>query len=364
MLNIARQSQAYQQAQQINPLQVQQQQALTQGAQLELANKKNNIASGVLTGLENSDAYNNEDLEGLKGDLNATKQWGKAIVPDLVNDGGFFDQADKLLKEGKVKEYKNLLANVRRSHATPAEQYQAALPSFSQNASGQVVTTNRATGQIGVPGAPQQPANLTRAESEQYTNDVVNTKREAQESQPRIATLETIKGLSKHAFTGTGGGVKEFSTGVLNALGIPLGSKEVANTQELAKNAAILQLAGGNTDLALKIAEVANPHSGMNQKAINDVVNQLSGIERMKQARAQYLLKHENDPMTYNRKAQNFNSVNDYRLFQDLTEEEAKEQASRMTPAEKERLIKMAKKARLMGVLPNQQSDTVEMPTR
>ena len=73
MLNIARGAQAYQQAQQVNPLLVQQQQATTEGAQLALGNTQRQIAGAALTGLENSEAFKTGDTKAIKKELEENK---------------------------------------------------------------------------------------------------------------------------------------------------------------------------------------------------------------------------------------------------------------------------------------------------
>jgi hypothetical protein len=366
MLNIAKGAQAYKQAQQINPLAVQQQQAATETQQLQLANTQNQIAGGALTGLENSPSFKVGDAKGIKKELEATEKWLKTVNPNLLKEGGVVDQAHQYIDNNDIEGYKNHLANVRNSLATASEKYAANLPKTYTNTAGQVINVKPLEGTAEVIGQQGVPANLTMGEVNLFNKDLAQTREDNASAQPKIATLQTIKNLSKDAFTGVGGGVKTFTAGLAQSLGVPAYVLETANTQELAKNSAILQLAGGNTDLALRIAEIANPHSGMNQKAINDVVNQLSGIERMKQARAQYLLQEQNNPVKYNDKSQRFNAISDPRIFQDLTPEEAQEQANRMSASEKKELLSKIRMARLMGVIPNasqqSQQNPVEVP--
>ena len=178
MVNIARGAQAYKQAQQINPIAVQTAQTGLEQAKTQLANTQSQIAGGALTGLENSASYQNNDPKGIKKELTATENWLKTINPDLLKPGGVVDQAHQLVDDGDIAGYKNLLANVRKGNASPAEQYAAALPQFSTNALGQQFLANRAAGTI---SAPQQQGtgNITPTAPgvqnfNQYQQDLTN----------------------------------------------------------------------------------------------------------------------------------------------------------------------------------------------
>ena len=151
IMNVARGAQAYQQAQQINPLQVQQQQAATEQQQLQLANTQNQIAGGALTGLENSDAYKMGDVQGIKKELLATEKWLKTVNPNLLKEGGVMSQAHDLIDQGDIAGYKQHLANLRRGLASNAAQYEAGMPQFNTNALGQPFLTNRAQGTVTAP---------------------------------------------------------------------------------------------------------------------------------------------------------------------------------------------------------------------
>ena len=154
MLNIARGAQAYQQAQQVNPLLAEQQQAVTKSAQLKLAQEQSQIAGGALTGLENSPAYKAGDAAGIKKELDATEKWLKTVNPDLLKPGGAVDQAHQLIDQGDVEGYRNHLANIRRGLASNASQYEAGLQQFNTNAQGTPFLTNRAAGTVSAVNAP------------------------------------------------------------------------------------------------------------------------------------------------------------------------------------------------------------------
>ena len=366
MVNLARGAQAYQQAQQVNPIAVQQAQTQLQQTKQNLNVSQEDYARRLIGGVANMPELKPND----KGEYNPDA-W-KATVKMLRNSAeaanlpqhpsNLLGQVEDAVNSDDYKTASKLLGFAGSSAGSTSEQYQANLPKTYTNTAGQVINVKPLQGTAEVIGQAGVPANLTMGEVNQFNKDLEQTRQDNASAQPKIATLQTIKNLSKDAFTGVGGGVKAFTAGLAQSLGIPAYVLETANTQELAKNSAILQLAGGNTDLSLRIAEIANPHSGMNQKAINDVVNQLSGIERMKQARAQYLLQEQNNPVKYNEKSQRFNAVSDPRIFQNLTSEEAQEQASRMSASEKKELLSKIRMARLMGVIPGASQQSQQTP--
>jgi len=196
MLNIARGAQAYQQAQQVNPLLIQQQQATTQAAQLGLANTQRQIASGALTGLENSEAYKVGDAKAIKQELEATEKWLKTVSPDLLKEGGAVDQAHQLIDKGDVEGYKKLLSNIRRQGASGAEQYAAALPQFNTNAAGTPFLTNRAAGTVSAPqqagGQNVTPTNVGVANFGDYQKDLTTRVASATQNEMRLNEAENL----------------------------------------------------------------------------------------------------------------------------------------------------------------------------
>lgn len=178
----------------------------------------------------------------------------------------------------------------------------------------------------------QAPAEVAAT---QVTNaDWADTSRRAADAQQRIGIFQNIKKYAPDAFTGVGGARKELAAGVLNAIGIPAYEAEKISTEELAKNSALLALAGGNTDAARALAEVATPNKKLNEKAIKDIANQMIGIEKMAQAKAQFLGPVSGDQAKYQERLAVFNQVADPRLFQESTPEDVAKMKARMSPAE------------------------------
>jgi len=229
MVNLARGTQAYQQAQQVNPLQVQQQQSATQSAQtaaqaaqLQLANQQNQIAGGAITGLENSPSYKKNDAKGIKKELEATEKWLKTVNPELLKEGGVVDQAHKLIDAEDIDGYKNHLATLRNALATNESKYSAALPSFGTNALGQQFMANRAAGTI---SAPQQQGqgNITPTSAgvenfSGYQKDLQARVNGATQNEMRLNEAEDLMKKVK-----TGAGTRAFTDVAqkLQAIGAP-----------------------------------------------------------------------------------------------------------------------------------------------
>jgi len=183
------------------------------------------------------------------------------------------------------------------------------------------------------------------------SEDFKTTVKDAVEAQPRIAIFQSIKKFAPESFTGVGGQRKELAAGILNAIGIPAFEQEKINTEQLAKNSALLALAGNNTDAARALAEVATPNKKLNEKAIIDIANQMIGIENMKIARSNYLTPAQNDATQYGRRKLEFDQIADPRIFQDMTPAEVAKAAKSMSDKEKTDMLAKIRLARQLGVI-------------
>lgn len=198
--------------------------------------------------------------------------------------------------------------------------------------------------------APGEPETL-RGNAATATADWATTSTDAGVAQQRIATLQKIRQLAPDAFTGVGGARKELIAGLANAIGISAYEAEKTATDELRKNANLLALAGGNTDAARALAEMANPNTKMNAQAIKEVVNQLIGIESMKAAKATYLGRYRNTPDNYIQGLAQFNDIADSRLFQEMTREEVAKMKASLSETELAELSRKIRVAKIMGVI-------------
>ena len=202
-----------------------------------------------------------------------------------------------------------------------------------------------------VTGQAPGEAETLRANAATANADWATTSTDAGVAQQRIATLQKIKQLAPDAFTGVKGETKEFIAGFLNAIGIPAYEAEKTTTDQLRKNAKLLELAGGNTDAARALAEMANPNTKMTAQAIKEVVNQLIGIESMKAAKAKYLGQYRTFPDNYIKQLELFNNIADSRLFQEMTREEVAKMKASLSETELAELSRKIRVAKIMGVI-------------
>jgi hypothetical protein len=179
---------------------------------------------------------------------------------------------------------------------------------------------------------------------------LATTIKEGGEAPGRVAIFQNIKKFAPESFTGVGGQRKELAAGILNAVGIPAYEQEKVNTEELAKNSALLALAGGNTDAARALAEIANPSKKLNERAIKEISNQMIGIEKMNQAKAAFLSPVAQDSAAYQQKLNVFNQVADPRLFQEATPEDVAKMKTRMSKAEQADFGRRVKLLKQMGL--------------
>ena len=202
-----------------------------------------------------------------------------------------------------------------------------------------------------VTGLAPQIASTLGANTTIANQDWEKTYQEAREAQPRIAIFQNIKKLAPEAFTGVGGERKKLAAGILNAAGIDAYTAENTATDELAKNTRLLALAGGNTDAARALAEVANPSNKMTLAAIKEVSDQMIGAERLREKRAEYLGQFRNDPVQYQQKSQLFNQFADPRIFQEMTPEQVAKLKASMSKKDIEEMSKKIQQAKMLGII-------------
>lgn len=432
MINMARGIQAYQQTQQLNPIELQTaQQQLSRLQQLTPEEVKRAQAEATVAEKTvqprvesaRSQAATAEatsqgaQLELLRGFLKATREESADLIkdPDLTYDkissryktvisnlGVPTEKKDQILAQGLASipknlnsdQYRAMLGNELLKTVQAESRISTLFPSVSLVSTGQAlvpVTTGGAlavqqpgqpTGMPGIPMqpppttevvgptgqrqllgtitpgqgpiitglGPQQTAGLTGA-GQIAVKDWDTTYNESREAGPRIATFQNIKKLVPESFTGVGSEKKQFVSNLAQAIGIPLNVLESSSTDELAKNTKILQLAGGSTDAARQIAELANPNTKMTKEGILRVTDQLIGIEKLKQSRANFLQPYAADAAQYQQKATQFNQVADPRLFQESTAADVAKMKAAMTPAERAEFGRKVQLARQLGII-------------
>jgi len=198
--------------------------------------------------------------------------------------------------------------------------------------------------------APQIASTLS-ANTTIANTDWADTYNASKEAQPRIAIFQNIKKIAPEGFTGVGAERKKLAAGILNAAGIDVYTAENTATDELAKNTRLLALAGGNTDAARAMAEIANPSGKMTLAAIKEVSDQMIGVERLKEKRAEYLSQFRNDPVKYQEKSQVFNKFADPRIFQEMSPEQVAKLKASMSKQDIADMSKKIQEAKMLGII-------------
>jgi len=218
------------------------------------------------------------------------------------------------------------------------------------------VIRNGVAGYLGAPNVqsaltPAQAAASTGA-GETVSTDWAETSKAASEASGRIAIFQTIKKLVPESFTGAVAERKQFVSSLAQSLGIDYNVLESSSTDELAKNTKLLALAGGNTDSARALAELANPNNKMTKEGMIRVTNQLLGIEKYKAAKGKFLQDVSTNPDAYQQKLLQWNSSADPRFFQEMSKEEATKAFAAMSPTEIKALRDKKALAKQLGILP------------
>jgi hypothetical protein len=425
MINLARGAQAYQQAAQTNPLELQRMQAETnvatgteqprirsaeasaqttetgaESSKLDFATKQVNAVAGRLTSLINNPliitAEQNPQAVDSAKLMDVVRKYGEEQASAM---GIPKDKADQLLQP-YLEQTKNpagvrqflkdkLLSTLDQGSRLTAMQpsgigvqngaggYTVQTGQFGPYVPGQVIPGTayeqqvpptqqimKPSGQTELLGPLSQRSNqpmvtglgaaqagVLEASGNVLKEDLPRTIAEAKDAPQRIGIFQNIKKLAPEALTGPTAERRQAVASFAQMLGIPAYTLETSSTDELMKNTKLLQMAGGNTDAARALAEFANPNSKMTKEGIARVTDQLLGIEKMRLARANYLVPAQNDANTYMQRKSDFDSISDARLFQEMTKEDAQKMWNSMSKEEQTQIKLMRDKARQLGVL-------------
>jgi len=426
MINLARGAQAYQQAQQTNPLELQRLQAETnvatgteqprirsseasaqtaetgaESSKLDFATKQVNAVAGRLTSLINNPliitAEQNPQAVDSAKLMDVVRKYGEEQASSL---GIPKDKADALLQP-YLEQTKNpagvrqflkdkLLSTLDQGSRLTAMQpsglgvntgaggYTVQTGQFGPYVPGQVLPgtmfeqqipptqgvvnpqtgatqllgpMSQRTNQPVVTGLGPAQAGVLEASGNVLKEDLPRTIAEAKDAPQRIGIFQNIKKLAPEALTGPTAERRQAVASFAQMLGIPAYTLETSSTDELMKNTKLLQMAGGNTDAARALAEFANPNTKMTKEGIARVTDQLLGIEKMRLARANYLVPAQNDANTYMQRKSDFDSISDARLFQEMTKDDAQKMWNSMSKEEQTQIKLMRDKARQLGVL-------------
>ena len=400
MLGMASSLQTYQKQQELMPSQIAAGKATARtaeaqagGAEMELAQKKQNAIAGRYVSMINNPlivaAEQNPNAVDKVKLAESLKKWG-------VQQG---EEAgvDKATAEKLTQPYVDLALNnpsalrtyLKERHITGLDAGARTAtvgitPQVTTNAAGQLIRVNPITNEaevVGESGVGQLPggggqtaqgatgqinnqftqrtsANPTQAQAgmsnvaaTNLSTDFTATQQAASGAEPRIALFQNIKKLAPESFTGVGGARKELASGIAQAVGLDVFQTEKMSTDELAKTSAMLSLAGGNTDMARMMAEAANPNKKMTKEAINQISDQMIGMEKMNQAKYKLLAPVANNPQEYANRLAQFNKINDFHIFQETTPEEVAKLKRSMSPDQQRAMGEKIKLARQLGLI-------------
>ena len=413
MLNIARGAQAYQQAEQANPLALQKAQVDIEQAQrmnpLALSKATEEVKQAQIgtnkVQLENMLMHQQNSSRNLLKLLNqkdqvTPKQIEDHVISTMKNAGApesaIIQATQNLPKDGTDKELRAFLAKHATNSLTAEAQLEKLFPSSQFVQTGATITpvtggspqlAAQAPGNIAGPsieaqlspateiidpttgqkkllgpvsqrsnvplvtqlGPAQQAAQTSVGET--VKGDWATTYADAQQAPTRIGIFQNIKKLTPEALTGPTAERRQVVASFAQMLGMDVAKLETTATDELVKNTKLLQLAGGNTDAARALAEFANPNTKMTKEGIARVTDQLIGIEKMKVAKSNFVQPFAGNADAYQTKVNQFNQIADPRLFQEMTPADVAKLRKSMSPADQADLSKKIKLARELGVL-------------
>jgi len=238
---------ALEQAQQINPLAIRQQQALTdlaeQTLQPKISEQKSktkqaeteaersqfaldkshfDVSTGVMTGLQSrlqKHIENNDSQSAIREAQEAENYLTKGFnIPKTA--GGPMDQYIEKLKNKDLIGGYNFLENIKNGMASAQQQYEANLPSFERNAAGEIVKTQRSTGQVTPITAPGNinPNTPGVQNFNDYQKDLTNRVATGTQIDMRLNEAQDLMSKVK-----TGAGTRAFAdiAGKLQAIGAP-----------------------------------------------------------------------------------------------------------------------------------------------
>lgn len=201
---------------------------------------------------------------------------------------------------------------------------------------------------------------LGQAENIAGTVDTVNkdwqsTAESAKTASQDIGVLQNIKKYAQGAITGVEADRRSYLAGLAGLLGMDEAQLAKTNTDVLAKNSAMLALAGGDTNLAKTLAESANPNTKMTKEAITDAANQVIAQRKLVLAKQRYLqpFKSLNDPESYSKALSQFNQVADPRILQlnDMSDSEIAKMKAAMSPSERDDFKRKIIRMQELGIL-------------
>jgi hypothetical protein len=198
-------------------------------------------------------------------------------------------------------------------------------------------------------GQPENIGGTVEAVNKDWTSTVAGNQTASRD----IGVLQNIIQHAPGASTGVGADRRAMLNGIAGYLGMSVEDLSKTDTDLLAKNANMIALAGGNTDAARGLAEMANPNIKMTKDAIISAARQVMAQKQMGLVKQQYMGQFKNDPQLYTQKLAEFNSISDPRILQwrDMSLKEKTAMKSSMSEGERNRFKDMLQKAESLGIV-------------
>lgn len=213
----------------------------------------------------------------------------------------------------------------------------------------------------GTGGAPIAAGNAPGFEaSVAGTADTVNkdwaqTAQAASTAAQDVGVLQNIKKYAPGAITGVETDRRSYLTGLGGLIGMDPEQMARTDTDLLAKNANMIALAGGNTDLARQLAESANPNTKMTPQAIQSAADQVIAQRQLSISKQRFLqpFKAMNDPNGYTKALAEWNSIADPRVLQvkDMSADELGRMKASMSAGEQAEFRKKIVRMKELGII-------------
>lgn len=318
MVNMARGVQAYQQAEQVNPLVARKAAAEantaeigTQKSQLELDQSHFNLAGNILSGLESRAqalAKKGDAATALK-ELESAQSWIAASgLP--IKKGDVFTTAKEQLKNGDFNGYLATLENQRNILGGAAARYEANLPQITSNAAQQPILVNKMQGTVSPVAEAGRNVAPTAADVSLGSEYAKNLQVRSQAANDWLQRSTEMRGILDEFKAGAGSTTYAQIAQKLQAIGAPddlvnkVGNGDLSATQSLQKfmassimSAARQSAEGSPFASEVKNFEANNPSVNSDPKTLKrfiDFYDRIAGAslkenEAMAQAKEQGL---------------------------------------------------------------------------
>lgn len=198
-------------------------------------------------------------------------------------------------------------------------------------------------------GTAENIAGTVDAVNKDWNNTLENARTASQD----IGVLQNIKQYAPGAAMGVVSERRAFIAGVAGLLGMDAGEIQKTNTDLLAKNASMLALRAGNTDMSRVLGEMSNPNFHMTKESAIDAANQVIAQRKLALVKQKFMGNFKGDPEQYTKELADFNKFADPRILQlpDMSRDEMARMKAAMTPSQQKDFGQKIRKMQAMGLI-------------